>query len=93
MLDLAIITLRFVGSPPTNLLSSARVRTESSPLRFTDVMVLRIRTLWFRDVEHSDEFYLSVYFAALDPFIVYLPRLLALVNRHVGPGSRSPKEV
>ncbi len=44
---------------------------------------------------HSYEFYLSVYYAVLDPLIVDLPRLLAmiLVNRRFGPGSRSPEEV
>jgi len=43
---------------------------------------------------HSYEFYLSVYFAALDPLIVDLPRLLALilVNRRFGPGARSSEE-
>ena len=49
---------------------------------------------WFTSMGHSYEFYLSVYFAALDPLIVDLPRLLALilVSRRFGPGSRSQKE-
>lgn len=34
---------------------------------------------WFTSVGHSYEFYLSVYFSALDPLIVDLPRLLALI--------------
>ncbi|MBC8223862.1 hypothetical protein H8E65_04685 [Candidatus Bathyarchaeota archaeon] len=34
---------------------------------------------WFTSMGHSYEFFLSVYFAALDPFIVDLPRLLALI--------------
>ena len=34
---------------------------------------------WFTSMGHSYEFYLSVYFAALDPLIVDLPRLLALI--------------
>jgi len=50
--------------------------------------------VWFTSLGHSYEFYLSVYFAALDPLIVDLPRLLTLilVNRRFGPGSRSLKE-
>ena len=49
---------------------------------------------WFTSMGYSYEFYLSVYFAALDPLIVDLPRLLVLIliNRRFGPGSRSLKE-
>ena len=49
---------------------------------------------WFTSMGHSYEFYLSVYFAALDPLVVDLPRLLALilVNRRFRPGARSPEE-
>lgn len=49
---------------------------------------------WFTSMGHSYEFYLSVYFAVLDPLIIDLPRLsaLILVNRHLGPGAQSPRE-
>ena len=50
---------------------------------------------WFTSMGYSREFYLSVYYAVLDPLIVDLPRLIAmiLVNGRFGPGSRSPEEV
>jgi len=67
------------------------------PLLFTWLLqpVQEAVRAWFTSMGHSYEFYLSVYFAALDPLIVDLPRLLALilVNRRFGPGSRSPEGV
>lgn len=67
------------------------------PLLFTWLLqpVQEAVRTWFTSMGHSYEFYLTVYFTALDPLIVDLPRLLALilVNRRFGPGSRSPEEV
>jgi hypothetical protein len=38
--------------------------------------------------------FLIVYFLALDPLIIELPRLTALifVNKRLGPGAKSPEE-
>ena len=66
------------------------------PLLFTWLLqpVQEAVRAWFTSMGHSYEFYLSVYFAALDPLIVDLPRLLALIliNKRLGPGAKSPEE-
>jgi len=47
---------------------------------------------WFTSMGYPYSFYLTVYFTTLDPLIVDLPRLLALIliNRYLGPRGWSP---
>lgn len=79
-------------------LTAGNTWTQSlTPLMLTGLIqpIQEAISAWFTSMGYSYKFYLSVYFTALEPLIVDLPRLLALIliNRHLGTQRKPPSSL